>query len=245
MIEERSFSPCDITCRWDQTTLSNIECQSTLNIVILKLGVFLNLRPILQHFFHISYFLTNYRYKEFCYMHMSIVVRYIYTSTVLYKSSGALLGLQNFWINYSSFFSSWNGEWGTEEGRQWSTKNICQILIWRSVGWDIWFWILTNQESPWLDQSGASMSWPIGKLNSDHIHPLLLSSQKKNIMLLSTLCFIGPHPIIRTVTLQMTNKHTDYLPTNHSVNTKFQSPWLRELKNELWQKDMVTREHSH
>ena len=55
-------------------------------------------------------------------------------------------------------------------GDLWGSPVITfQILIWRSVGWDIWFRILTIQDWSWLDQSGASMRWPIWRLNSDHI----------------------------------------------------------------------------
>ena len=70
------------------------------------------------------------------------------TSTVLYKSSGALLGLQNFWINYSSVFSSWNGEW--ENVRFWFGGQWAEIF-------DLGFWPIGSH---CLDQSGASMSWP-------------------------------------------------------------------------------------
>ena len=41
---------------------------------------------------------------------------------------------------------------------------FCQILILKSVGWDIGCQSSTNQEALWLNQSGGSLYWPMGGL---------------------------------------------------------------------------------
>ena len=54
------------------------------------------------------------------------------------------LGCNCNWGNHLSFFTRWNGECGTGDTCMPVITYLCHILIWRSVGWDILYQILTN-----------------------------------------------------------------------------------------------------